>query len=461
MLIIETPESYHSERKYICEVVFGEFLGLAFNLVPSRRTNVRVTLQGDTERKELLLADVLFQTPGGDWLTRSAFPTGPLHSVELLGAPVALVGRKLPLLFAVEHRAQASAETIVGSADILGAVFFLLTRYEESVAAELDEHQRFTSRVSVAARHGFLDRPLADEYVEVLWQALSNTWPALVRRDSRYRLVLSHDVDWPLCNMGVSLGSSVRAAVGDVLKRHDARLGLRRLRSWGDHRCERYDTDPFNTFDLIMKLSEKYGIRSAFYFIADRRHSLDGTYDIDTPWMRNLLTRIHRQGHEIGLHGSYTTFRDASQVKAEFEHLKAVCASLGIEQTAWGGRQHYLRWENPTTWQTYSDAGLSYDSTLTFADHVGFRCGTCREYPVFNLRSSRTLALRERPLVAMEGSLFSYQRLGIPAALEQIAALKAACQRVRGDFTLLWHNSSLASGAEKRAYHQTIEILVA
>jgi len=461
MLIIETPESYTSERKYICDVVFGGFLGVPFKLVPSRRGNIRITLQGDTERRQLLLADVFFQTPSGDWLTRSALPSGPLSSVDLIGPPAALTGMRLPLLFAVEHPARGSPQTILSSADILGGIFFLLTRYEEAVAADLDEHQRFTSRSSVAARHGFLDRPLADEYVEVLWQGLANTWPALVRHEPQYRFLLSHDIDWPLCNLGVSLGGSMRAAAGDILKRHDAWLGLRRLLSWGHHRREHYDTDPFNTFDLIMDTSEKHGIRSAFYFIADRRHSLDGTYDIDAPWIRNLLVRIHRRGHEIGLHGSYTTFRDASQVYLEFEHLKAACASLGIERTTWGGRQHYLRWENPTTWQAYSEAGLSYDSTLTFADHVGFRCGTCREYPVFNLRSRKQLALRERPLIAMEGSLFSYQRLGVRAALEQIAALRNACRRVRGDFTLLWHNSSLASGAEKRAYRQAIELLAA
>ena len=53
-------------------------------------------------------------------------------------------------------------------------------------------------------------------------------------------------------------------------------------------------------------------------------------------------------------------------------------------------RQHYLRWRAPTTWQNWEDAGLDYDSTVGYADHVGFRAGTCYEYPIFNRPDAST-----------------------------------------------------------------------
>ena len=66
--------------------------------------------------------------------------------------------------------------------DVLGSAFFMLTCYEEVVRAERDEHERFPASASLAARSAFLDRPIVDEYADLLWAALSECWPRLRRR---------------------------------------------------------------------------------------------------------------------------------------------------------------------------------------------------------------------------------------------------------------------------------------
>jgi hypothetical protein len=154
------------------------------------------------------------------------------------------------------------------------------------------------------------------------------------------------------------------------------------------------------------------------------------------------MRRIHERHHELGFHGSYESFRDPVQIRKEFASLTRIADEEGLYQPQWGGRQHYLRWEAPTTWQAYGDAGLSYDSTLTYADHAGFRCGVCYEFPVFNLQTRQPLALRERPLIVMEASLVgsSYMQLDTELALDKVAALSDTCRRFDGDFTFLWHN---------------------
>jgi hypothetical protein len=207
-----------------------------------------------------------------------------------------------------------------------------------------------------------------------------------------------------------------------------------------------------------MDESERQGTRSAFYFIAsEARAGLDGSYSLDDPPLRRLLRRIHERGHEIGLHPSYNTFQDAERTRLEFERLLDVCRDEGIEQEAWGGRQHYLRWENPTTWRNWDLAGLAYDSTLTFAERPGFRCGVCFEYPVFDLQRRTKLVLRERPLVAMEVSLLVYQRLGRAETTSALAALRETSARFGGDFTLLWHNSRLITRADRRLYRRAVQ----
>ena len=280
------------------------------------------------------------------------------------------------------------------------------------------------------------------------------------RKLRKYRVMLSHDVDHPLSVANKPWPAVLRNAGGDLLRRKDFRLATQRLYARLASYRGSFDADPCNTFDFIMETSERHGLQDAFYFITDHSAgAIDGDYSIGMPWVRGLMRRIHARGHEIGLHPSYNTFRDAAQTRREFVRLLEVAEEEGIKQNQWGGRQHYLRWEASTTWQNWADAGLSYDSTLSFADHAGFRCGVCYEFPTFNLPKRQRLNLYERPLIVMDASLFGkeYMQLAPQAALRKISALAKACQDYNGQFTLLWHNSMLLTGSQKRLYREVVE----
>jgi hypothetical protein len=135
-------------------------------------------------------------------------------------------------------------------------------------------------------------------------------------------------------------------------------------------------------------------------------------------------------------------------LKQEADRLRRICSEEGIQQDVWGGRMHFLRWECPATLRAWDDADMRYDSTLSYADHAGFRCGTCFEYPAFDPVSSEMLRLRVRPLIAMEASVLSKAYMGLNGAtdgLHMFQRLKHACEKVEGQFTLLWHNSELNS----------------
>jgi peptidoglycan/xylan/chitin deacetylase (PgdA/CDA1 family) len=210
-----------------------------------------------------------------------------------------------------------------------------------------------------------------------------------------------------------------------------------------------------------MDLSDQYGLRSAFYFIADRTMgAIDGSYRLDDPFVAGLIRRIASRGHEIGLHGSYNSDRRAEQTKKEFERLRNEAERQGVAQVEWGGRQHYLRWENPLTWRTWDAAGLDYDSTLGYVDQIGFRSGICSEYPAFDLQAGQPLRLRERPLLVMDGTLFSYMKLSADAAIARTVEIARRSMMYGGDFVLLWHNHSLASARERHLYRTLVQRVV-
>jgi len=103
---------------------------------------------------------------------------------------------------------------------------------------------------------------------------------------------------------------------------------------------------------------------------------------------------------------------------------------------------------------------MNYDSTMSYAEHAGFRCGTCHEYPAFDPLVDRILNLRIQPLIVMEHTVISkgYMGLGLSdKAYNKILQLKNACKVVNGTFTLLWHNNQLSTKAERDLYTSIIK----
>ncbi|NMD42522.1 MAG: hypothetical protein GYA86_04330 [Firmicutes bacterium] len=235
-------------------------------------------------------------------------------------------------------------------------------------------------------------------------------------------------------------------------------MALERIKSWKDIKIGNYRRDINYTFDYIMDLSERNNLRSTFYFKTSCTNPCyDDNYSIKHPYIRQLLQDIYDRGHVIGLHPSYETYLSLEQIQEEFYRLLLVCEEEGIKQERWGGRQHYLRWKVPITWRNWAQAGLDYDSSLAYAEHAGFRCGICYEYPVYDLEQRKILSLFERPLVVMEGSVMGKQYMNLSGenALNYILMLKDRCCLFDGNFTLLWHNSYLIE-PEQREIYKTI-----
>ncbi|MBN2204997.1 MAG: hypothetical protein JW767_08245, partial [Thermoleophilia bacterium] len=85
---------------------------------------------------------------------------------------------------------------------------------------------------------------------------------------------------------------------------------------------------------------------------------------------------------------------------------------------------------------------LDYDSSLAFAEHEGFRCGTALPFHPYLLAEERPLRLVELPLAIMDTTLHQpqYRAMTAPAAE---GAARAVLERVResgGAVALLWHN---------------------
>ena len=504
-LVVETPATRPRERDYIFNVVLKEFLGLSWSRVSGKDSRVRMYIPGHAG--EIRMPDIFLQTPDQGWLTSSSLPREPLtvFDIGMLGLSINLVDLRLPIIYGdqvsearlknldsrVHGHQTFSAENAfdylclpgqekVGNRstnqetgvqsftssfspyplylpiDIFGSAFFMLTRYEEIVRQDRDEHDRFPGRASLAYRGGFLDRPIIDEYLEVLRAAMKKLWPGLESSRGEGRIWVSCDVDNPYAIQVKSWFLTARRAVADLVKRRDPSTALSTLRNTYFSRRGCYNHDPFHTFDWMMDVNEEAGNRMSFYFMSCCSDSVFcAPYQIQEKRILELLRCIHARGHEIGLHGSYGSFRNAALISRERRNLASACRMAGADDSVRGNRQHYLRWDAARTQDNLEEASFEYDTSGSFADLPGFRYGTCRDFPMWSWKKQRGLKIRQCPLVLMECSVIADRYLGLGysiRALEHMLKLKSRALRFGGSFTLLWHNSHFRNLYDREFY---------
>ena len=87
-------------------------------------------------------------------------------------------------------------------------------------------------------------------------------------------------------------------------------------------------------------------------------------------------------------------------MKTEKENLEEA-----IEESINLTRQHFLRFSFKHTPQAIQQLGLKEDSSLGFADRIGFRCGTGFSYNLYDFENEKAFEFLELPLIVMDSAL--------------------------------------------------------
>ena len=461
-IFIKSPASFKNERKYIFDVIFSEFLGLEYEVSFSDEVK---SLEIILEKGSVTLCDAFFSMDKSSWLTEKSMPVIPLKKVNKKDFPFDFksVSDGIPVIYGEKNPEIIQEDSIIKiGIDIFGSAFFMLTRYEEVVLKdEKDIHGRFPATASLAFKEGFLTRPIVNEYVEILWSALVKLDPELVRKERKSELVLTHDVDKPFKFLFMSPKRFVKLLAADILKHRSLKKAFSDLGSFIAVKRGNVEKDPYNTFRKIMDFSESIGCRSHFYFIAENYGKiLNSDYDLNNEKIVEIVENIKKRGHIAGLHVSYDAAHDSEKMKKEAEKFRKVSEKAGIDTGLFEARHHFLRVSVPESWRIMEECGIKRDLSLSFADHAGFRSGTCYEYPLFDLFSGRKLALTELPLIVMEWSVIDerYMNLGVSEkSFEFIKSLMNTAALFGGQFVLLWHNNRFEDNGETALYRELIK----
>ncbi len=463
MIIIQTNSICIEEKKYIFDQLFNTFLGIAFeHQVNEEIDSIRLNLENN---KVIEINSEFFESFNDlEWLSKKSLPKIPLK--KLVNVKLDFFEDKpsskesIPIIFGSD-KTYASKDKIFLGIDIFGSCFFMLTRYEEMVVKAKDIHGRFPAKASLAFQEGFLERPIVDEYVEILWRAIYFFCPHIIRKPFNQKTFVSCDVDF-ITDKGVRFPGIFKRLGGDLLIRKSLKSFFKSINLFFEISLTgKKELDPFNTFDFMMNVCDDHNLKMAFYFIPrNNKKPIDGDYDIQSSEAIDLMKRIIERKHEVGYHASYYSYNDEKETEKEVKLLKKTYKEAGGNpEDIKGGRQHFLRWETGTTENNWEYSGMEYDTTLGYAEHIGFRCGTSKEYNFYNLLERKPLKLKIRPLIVMEVSLLNknYMNLNFSESLYRINKIKEKINEVNGNFTLLWHNSTFSDKKYKELFKESIK----
>ena len=320
-------------------------------------------------------------------------------------------------------------QTWIIRTDIVYNTFFFISRAEEVINTQRDEHGRFLAKYSILGQNNRLMIPMVDEYARMLMKLLDLPLPT----PSFSQIYLTHDVDT------IAHYRHLRGAIGGIV-RGEWRKVMASLRD--------IHNDPAFTFSWLIAQDKKVEGAERIYFVKDTmgkgydypQYKLDGK-DFET-----AEQLIKNSGAKIGWHGSYYGGDKANRLLGD---------KAGLH------RSHYLRCSIDQM-QRLAEVGVTDDFTMMFPDQVGFRLQTTRPVRWINPKTMQLTDLVLHPLTVMDCTLSNsnYMNLNEDEAYFECQRLFEKVHQNAGEVVLLWHNTTPAGNTYHRSlYPKLLEII--
>lgn len=331
--------------------------------------------------------------------------------------------------------------------DPFAAAFFLLTRYEEYAPVPKDAHGRPHAEHMHAHRHGYVQRPVVDEWALMLAAAWRAKDPRVPLPQRTYRSVQTVDLDNGFKYLGRPAWRSAGSLLRDLLRGQWHEVP-RRLRVLGG-----LAPDPFDIYeDLRQRWQGRQ--RTIFFVLCALRGPHDHAVRVEHPVYFDRLRTLAGWA-EVGVHPSYRSMHQETLIDLQKSHL---ANHLGREVRI--GRQHFLRFELPGTFRAVEALAMEEEHSMGFHEMPGFRAGTCTPFAWYDLEAERSSTLRIHPFAVMDNTLRVKMGLDPDQAVAMCETLIQRVRAVQGTFTGLWHESYLAQGKRESPWREAIHRIV-
>jgi hypothetical protein len=341
-------------------------------------------------------------------------------------------------------------------ADIIASSFFLLSRYEEILKPECrDQHGRFTAKDSIIFQQGYGNRPLVDEYGVLFRKWLRETGLELSNEKKGFsKIYLTHDVDEPF--RFNNFWTVFKQYFKNMIRYNYSSYPLKKY--FNEQFDEYYTFPKIISYDKTLQESlPEIPVEVIYFLITAGSLYNKKYYNFFSKKTDRLINSLKVSGAKFGLHVSYEAGINPKNIKHE---VKRLMDKLGL--TSLISRHHYLQWREPKDIVFMEQAGITDDFTLSFADTVGFRLGTCRPYRFINPHTKELTNVMIHPLIIMECTLTlkNYMNLDYESALNTCKRIIDQVFKHNGELVLLWHNTEfLGLNYQEKLYKEILNYI--
>ncbi len=327
--------------------------------------------------------------------------------------------------------------------DLLKSAFYFLSGFQEYNSVEKDELGRFPYMTSIQNKLNITHIPVVNYYFDWIKKGIEefcSIHEIKLKPKTRlepFTFFLTHDIDRIKFYSFNNLLQRLKDILGLTQNRQSTKKSIKQFFSILFHLlriCNKQD--PWWNFNYLLKLEEKYNVKSTFFFLhKDMKHK-DSYYSFNDHKIRTLIHELLTKKFDVGIHGTIRSASDLDNMIWQKDEMEKI-----ITDKVYGIRQHNLVYMNPETSFIQQDAGFKYDSSLGFAEHEGFRNSYCMPFKLYNFQEDKAFDCWEIPLNVMDVTLFHYRKLDLTKAKNNILGLISEIMKFNGIFTLLWHNN--------------------
>jgi len=322
--------------------------------------------------------------------------------------------------------------------DMLAAIFYLLSRYEEYLPHQKDVYGRYAHENSLAFKNDFLHRPLINIWLEhfkkILAEKKSKFIPFNAGQNSNFSFLPTYDIDiaWSyknkgfLRNAGGLLGSIAKINFVDIRERVKALTGK--------------NNDPFDSYYWMDTMHVKYKLNPIYFFhVGKERNKYDKNISVNNKNFRQLIKTI-AASNSIGLHPSWHSGDQSFLIRKEKNTLENITS-----QNISASRQHYIRLTLPHTYRELIQAGISDDYSMGYGSINGFRASVTTSFYWYDLEKEKQTSLLLHPFCFMDANAFFEQKLTADQALDEMLSYYKTIKNVSGQMITIWHNTFLGT----------------
>jgi hypothetical protein len=413
--------------KYIAGIILGDILGLSWEVVTDKRKLGKHPVINYSKEKI-----------NGSY---NIYPVNLLFEKGIREQDIMISEWKnMPVFF-------QSNEGSDFPFDIFAASFYMISRYEEYLDFEADEHGRFTASSSLAFKNGFHKIPVIDMWVKELALALLKKFRSIAFRRHEYFALLTIDSDLPFAYRGRNIFRSVGGLIRDM---SDKVTDIR----------ERYKVvageknDPYDVYDYIFGEIEKNNSDVRFFFPTGDYSKYDKNPSWKNTEYQKLINKTASK-YIIGLHPAYYSSADSRLLTSELARLDRITSNK-----CQISRFHFVRLFTPLSYKELCKTGIKVDYSMGFHDEPGFRAGIARPFLFYDIVEELQTELKIVPFQIMDCTLYQYKKLDPAGAKQVIIEMINETRKVGGLFVSIWHNTSLLDDEQWQQWRGVFEFML-